>query len=93
MRTPGGGAPIDFQALGTGTFVSSWIPAGAVVLALVLLLVAGCRSAGAAPGFAIYAVGSNRDAAVPVSGVNVGRTRDRWRTRSAASSPRSAGSR
>ena len=37
MRTPGGGAPIDFQALGTGTFVSDWVPAGAVVIALVLL--------------------------------------------------------
>ena len=31
MRTPGGGAPTDFQALGTGTFLSDWIPAGAVI--------------------------------------------------------------
>ena len=29
MRTPGGGAPTDFQALGTGSFGSEWIPAGA----------------------------------------------------------------
>ena len=73
MRTPGGGAPTDFQALGTGSFVSEWIPAGAVIVAVVLLAVwlpiRWRRS-----GFAIYAIGSNRDRAY-LSGVNVNMTR------------------
>jgi ribose transport system permease protein len=73
LRTPGGGAPTDFQALGTGSFVSEWIPAGAVIVAVVLLAVwlpiRWRRS-----GFAIYAIGSNRDRAY-LSGVNVNMTR------------------
>jgi ribose transport system permease protein len=73
MRTPGGGAPTDFQSLGTGTFVSSWIPAGAVVVALVLGL-AWLPLRWRRPGFAIYAIGSNRERAY-LSGVNVARTR------------------
>ena len=73
MRTPGGGAPIDFQALGTGTFVSTWVPAGAVVIALVLLLV-WMPIRWRRLGFAIYAIGSNRDRSY-LSGVNVDRTR------------------
>jgi len=73
MRTPGGGSPIDFQALGTGTFFSSWIPAGAVVIALVLALV-WMPIRWRRPGFAIYAVGSNRERSY-LSGVNVNRTR------------------
>jgi ribose transport system permease protein len=73
MRTPGGGAPIDFQALGTGTFFSAWVPAGAVVIGLVLLLV-WMPIRWHRPGFAIYAIGSNRDRSY-LSGVNVGRTR------------------
>ena len=39
MRTPGGGAPTEFQSLGTGSFVSDWVPAGAVIIAIVILLV------------------------------------------------------
>ena len=73
MRTPGGGAPNDYQLLGTGTFVSSWIPAGAVVVAVILAAVwlpIRWRRA----GFAIYAIGSNRERAY-LSGVNVARTR------------------
>ena len=35
MRTPGGGAPTEFQSLGTGSFITMWIPAGAVIIALV----------------------------------------------------------
>jgi ribose transport system permease protein len=73
MRTPGGGAPVDFQALGTGTFVSDWLPAGAVVIALVLVLV-WMPIRWRRLGFAIYAIGSNRDRSY-LSGVNVGRTR------------------
>src|SRR5690349_21188609 len=73
MRTPGGGAPDQFQSLGTGTFVSTWVPAGAVIIALVLLEVwLPLRWRG--PGCAIYAIGSNRERAY-LSGVNVGLTR------------------
>ena len=73
MRTPGGGSPIEYQALGTGVFGSEWIPAGAVVIALVLALV-WLPIRWRRPGFAIYAVGSNRDRAY-LSGVNVAQTR------------------
>jgi ribose transport system permease protein len=73
MRTPGGGAPDAFQALGTGTFISTWIPAGAVVIALVLLAV-WLPLRWRRPGFAIYAIGSNRERAY-LSGVNVASTR------------------
>jgi ribose transport system permease protein len=73
MRTPGGGAPTEFQELGTGTFLSSWIPAGAVVIAVVLAAV-WWPIRWRRPGFAIYAIGSNRDRAY-LSGVNVGSTR------------------
>jgi ribose transport system permease protein len=73
MRTPGGGAPEDFQLLGTGTFVSPWIPAGVVVIALVLAAV-WLPLRWRRPGFAVYAVGSNRERAY-LSGVNVGLTR------------------
>jgi ribose transport system permease protein len=73
MRTPGGGSPIEYQALGTGIFFSEWIPAGAIVIALVLALV-WLPIRWRRPGFAIYAVGSQRDRAY-LSGVNVATTR------------------
>jgi ribose transport system permease protein len=73
MRTPGGGSPTDYQALGTGTFVSAWIPAGAVIVALVLAA-AWLPLRWRRPGFAIYAIGSNRERAY-LSGVNVASTR------------------
>jgi ribose transport system permease protein len=73
MRTPGGGSPLEYQALGTGIFFSEWIPAGAIVIALVLALV-WLPIRWRRPGFAIYAVGSQRDRAY-LSGVNVGYTR------------------
>jgi ribose transport system permease protein len=73
MRTPGGGAPDAFQALGTGTFISTWIPAGVVVIAVVLLAV-WLPLRWRRPGFAIYAIGSNRERAY-LSGVNVASTR------------------
>jgi ribose transport system permease protein len=73
MRTPGGGAPTQFQSLGTGTFISSWIPAGAVIIALVAAAV-WVPLRWRRPGFAIYAIGSNRERAY-LSGVNVARTR------------------
>jgi ribose transport system permease protein len=73
MRTPGGGAPNDYQLLGTGTFVSSWIPAGVVVIGVILAAV-WLPLRWRRPGFAIYAIGSNRERAY-LSGVNVARTR------------------
>jgi ribose transport system permease protein len=73
MRTPGGGSPLEYQALGTGIFFSEWIPAGAIVIALVLALV-WWPIRWRRPGFAIYAVGSQRDRAY-LSGVNVATTR------------------
>jgi ribose transport system permease protein len=73
MRTPGGGSPIEYQALGTGIFFSEWIPAGAIVIALVLALV-WLPIRWRRPGFAIYAIGSQRDRAY-LSGVNVATTR------------------
>ena len=73
MRTPGGGAPTEFQSLGTGSFISDWIPAGAIIVGLVLILV-WLPIRWRRPGFAIYAVGSNRDRAY-LSGVNVNVTR------------------
>jgi ribose transport system permease protein len=73
MRTPGGGSPLEYQALGTGVFFIEWIPAGAVIIALVLALV-WMPIRWRRPGFAIYAVGSNRDRAY-LSGVNVATTR------------------
>jgi ribose transport system permease protein len=73
LRTPGGGAPEDFLRLGTGTVVSAWIPAGAVIIALVLAAV-WLPIRWRRPGFAIYAVGSNRERAY-LSGVNVNFTR------------------
>jgi ribose transport system permease protein len=73
MRTPGGGSPVEYQALGTGIFFSEWIPAGAIVIALVLALV-WLPIRWRRPGFAIYAIGSQRERAY-LSGVNVATTR------------------
>jgi ribose transport system permease protein len=73
MRTPGGGAPTQFQSLGTGSFLSDWVPAGAVIVGIVLL-VAWLPIRWRRAGFAIYAIGSNRDRSY-LSGVNVNVTR------------------
>jgi ribose transport system permease protein len=73
MGQPGGGAPDDFEALVTGTFGSLWVPAGAVVLVVVLAAAwLPVRKRRLAHG--IYAVGSSRDAAY-LSGVDVNRAR------------------
>ena len=73
MRTPGGGAPTEFQSLGTGSFGSDWVPAGAIIIGLVLLI-AWLPIRWRRTGFAIFAVGSSRERAY-LSGVNVNRTR------------------
>ena len=73
LRTPGGGSPTEFQALGTGVLWWEWLPSGAIIIALVFALV-WLPIRWRRPGFAIYAVGSNRDRAY-LSGVNVAQTR------------------
>lgn len=82
MPTPGGGAPMDFVNLMTGELnnVAGWtgnvganIPAGLLVL-LIVLLVVWLPFRRSRPGLALYAIGSNRTAAF-LSGVSVARTR------------------
>ena len=73
LPEPGGGSPQAFQDLSQTSFVSEWIPSGVVVLAVVLLVV-WLPLRWRRPGFALYAIGSNRNAAY-LSGVRIGRTR------------------
>ena len=71
--TPGGGSPVGFQELSTGSDVSEWVPNGLLVLAAVYLVVwVPLRSRRL--GLAMYAVGSDATAA-DLSGVQVDRTR------------------
>jgi ribose transport system permease protein len=73
MPQPGGGAPSGFTGLAQSGFLTDWVPQGLVVLAVVLAVVwVPLRSR--RPGYAVYAVGSNRNAAF-LSGVRVARTR------------------
>jgi ribose transport system permease protein len=73
LETPGGGSPVDFQTLSTGSSVWEWIPNGLLVLAGVFILIwIPLRSRRL--GLALYAVGSDRVAA-ELSGVPVNRTR------------------
>jgi ribose transport system permease protein len=73
LETPGGGSPVDFQTLSTGSSVWEWIPNGLLVLAGVFILFwVPLRSR--RQGLALYAVGSDRVAA-GLSGVPVNRTR------------------
>jgi ribose transport system permease protein len=73
MAKPGGGAPVAYQELSTGTALSPWIPNA-------LLLLVGVSAAVWLPlrssraGLAIYAVGSDSVAAFR-SGIGVGRAR------------------
>jgi ribose transport system permease protein len=73
LKTPGGGSPTDFQNLTTLAGIWEWFPNGLVILAVALLAVwVPLRRTPA--GLAIYAVGSDREAAY-LSGVRVGATR------------------
>jgi ribose transport system permease protein len=73
LPTPGGGSPAEYQTLSSGSSLWEWIPNGLLVLigayALIWLPLRSRRL-----GLAIYAVGSDRDAAY-LSGVRVERTR------------------
>jgi ribose transport system permease protein len=73
LPTPGGGSPPSYQTLSSGSSLWEWTPNGLLVLAAAYALVwVPLRSRRL--GLAIYAVGSNRDAAY-LSGVRVDRTR------------------
>jgi ribose transport system permease protein len=73
LPTPGGGSPADYQTLSSGSSVWEWTPNGLLVLAGAYLLIwLPLRSRRL--GLAIFAVGSDRDAAY-LSGVRVDRTR------------------
>jgi ribose transport system permease protein len=73
LPTPGGQSPADYQTLSSGSSIWEWTPNGLLVLAAAYVLVwLPLRSR--RTGLAIYAVGSDRDAAY-LSGVNVARTR------------------
>jgi ribose transport system permease protein len=73
LPRPGGGTPSGFQDLSTGAALNEWIPNGLLVLAAVFVLV-WLPLRRRRLGLAIYAVGSQRDAAY-LSGVRVGPTR------------------
>jgi ribose transport system permease protein len=74
LQVPGGGAPLHYQNLVTlDTVFTHWLPSALVILfgayALLWLTVRRTRV-----GLALYAIGSNRNAAY-LAGVNVSRTR------------------
>ncbi len=73
LPIPGGGAPQQFLDLLTGYAGWEWIPSGLLAIVAALAIV-WLPLRWRRPGFAIYAVGSNRNAAF-LSGVNVARTR------------------
>jgi ribose transport system permease protein len=73
LPEPGGGSPQTFQDLSQTSFVSAWLPSGVVVLVVVLLAL-WLPLRWRRPGYALYAIGSNRNAAY-LSGVRIGRTR------------------
>jgi len=73
LDTPGGGAPLEYGDLVQGGVGTDWVPEGILVLAGVLLVVwLPIRLSRA--GLALYAIGSNRNAAF-LSGIHVGWTR------------------
>jgi ribose transport system permease protein len=73
LKTPGGGSPTDFQNLSTAANVWEWLPNGLIVLVVAFALIwAPLRRTRL--GLAVYAVGSDREAAY-LSGVRVAGTR------------------
>jgi ribose transport system permease protein len=73
LATPGGGSPADYQTLSSSASLWEWIPNGLLVLVIAYVSIwVPLRSRRL--GLAIYAVGSDRDAAY-LSGVRVARTR------------------
>jgi ribose transport system permease protein len=73
LPQPGGGAPLAFMDLASGTFLTPWIPTGIIVLiAAVGLVWIPIRMSRL--GLSLYAVGSDRSAAFR-RGVRIGPTR------------------
>jgi len=72
LNTQAGGAPPEFTQLGQGYVLSEWIPIGAVILGVVLLIWIPIRWT--KPGLAIYAVGSSKQASF-LAGISVAKTR------------------
>jgi ribose transport system permease protein len=73
LEIPGGGAPQKFLNLATGTSFSKYLPTSALILACTLVIV-WLPIRWRKPGLALYAVGSNRNAAY-LAGIGVERTR------------------
>jgi ribose transport system permease protein len=73
LETPGGGAPADYGDLVLGGAGTDWIPQGLLILAAVIVVI-WLPLRWSRAGLALYAVGSNRNAAY-LSGVRVGWTK------------------
>jgi ribose transport system permease protein len=73
LEHPGGGAPDEFLAIGTGTLLTPWLSNSLILLA-VSVAVIWIPVRRSKTGLRIYAVGSDRVAAFR-SGVNIGRSR------------------
>ena len=73
LEKPGGGAPDEFQALGTGAFLSPWI-SNSLILLIASIAVIWLPVRRSRLRLLIYAVGSDRVAAFR-SGVNIGLSR------------------
>lgn len=73
LEKPGGGAPDEFQTLGTGTFGSEWVSNSLIIL-IVAVAVIWTPVRRSKVGLRLYAVGSDRVAAFR-SGVNIGLSR------------------
>jgi ribose transport system permease protein len=73
LERPGGGAPDEFLAIGTGTILTPWLSSSLLVLivSIAMIWIPIRRSK---IGLRLYAVGSDRIAAFR-SGVNIGRSR------------------
>jgi ribose transport system permease protein len=73
LEKPGGGAPDDFLALGSGTMFEEWLPA-ALILVVVAVAVIWIPVRNTRLGLLLYAIGSDRNSAFR-SGVRVEWTR------------------
>ncbi|MGA3031627.1 MAG: ABC transporter permease [Candidatus Limnocylindrales bacterium] len=73
LSQPGGGAPPEFLALATGTFMTPWVP-NALILLVVMVAIVWLPIRSRPIGLSIFATGSDPQAAMR-SGVNVVRAR------------------
>jgi len=73
LEKPGGGAPLDFQNLASGSLFTPWL-SNSLILLVVALAVVWIPLRRSKVGLRLYAVGSDRTAAFR-SGVNVARSR------------------